>query len=98
MAIAAKPWTTGTSGTSSSLRRRLAWYGLASRLAIISSVTVNGSGSSPGAACRSGSAGRVTSGLIGYGVHRVTMQMPRVIAVAISRTPTQASVSTPLAR
>jgi len=98
VAIAAKPWTTGTSGTSSSLRRRLAWYGRASRLAIISSVTVNGSGSSSGPACLSGSAGRATSGLTGYGVHRVTMLMPRVMAIAISRTPIQASVSTPLAR
>ncbi len=65
MASAAKPWTTGTSGTSSSLRRRLTPYGLASRLAIISSVTVKGSGSSPGADFRSSSAERATSGLIG---------------------------------
>ena len=65
MAIAPKPWITGTNGTSSSLRRRLAPYGRASKLAIISSVTVNGSASSAGAAGRSGSVGRATSGLIG---------------------------------
>ncbi len=50
MASAEKPWTAGISGRSCSLRRRRAGYGLASRPAIISSVTVNESGSSPAGA------------------------------------------------
>ena len=57
MAIAPKPWITGTSGTSSSLRRCLGPYGRASKPAIISSVTVNGSASSAGAAGCSGEVG-----------------------------------------
>ena len=55
---------TGISGSSCSLRRRLAGYGLASSAAIISSVTTNGSGSSV-AARGASPAARVASGRAG---------------------------------
>src|SRR5579862_7369962 len=91
---AAKPWATGTSPASLSRGLREAGNGSASSSAIISSVTVPGSAAPVafGAAAGAGADGTAT----GYGVHKVTVQTPRVMAPATTVTPSQASRSSPV--
>ena len=86
---APNPWTTGMRGTS--LSRGRAGNGSSSMLAIISSVIfkVSVSGATGGAVGGAAAEGTTT----GYGVHRVTVQTPRAMAVVISATPSQASGS-----
>src|ERR1700746_2486674 len=92
---AAKPWATGTSPAILSRGRREAGNGSASRLAIISSVTVPSSaaGVASGTVADAGAGGTAT----GYGVHRVTVQTPRAIAPVTTATPSQASRSSRVA-
>src|SRR6516225_1929156 len=89
---AAKPWATGTSPAILSPGRRGAGNGSASRLAIISSVTVPASAGAGVSAVVAG--GGVAAGTAtGYGVHRVTVQTPRAMAPVTTVTPSQASRS-----
>src|SRR5436189_5004703 len=83
---AAKPWTTGTSPASLSRGRREAGNGSASRLAIISSVTVPSSATGIASGTAAGAGGIAT----GKGVHKVTVQTPRAMVPVTTVTPSQA--------
>jgi len=89
---AAKPWATGTSPASLSRGRRGAGNGSASRLAIISSVTVPSSAAGIASGTAAGAGGTAT----GKGVHKVTVQTPRAMVPVTTVTPSQASRSRPV--
>src|SRR5437773_913110 len=93
---AANPWATGTSPASLSRGRREAGNGSASRLAIISSVTVPSSATGIASGIASGTAAGAGGIATGKGVHKVTVQTPRAMVPVTTVTPSQASRSRPV--
>ncbi len=104
---AAKPWATGMSPASLGRGRRAAGNGSASSPAIISSVTMPAGGTPPPDPPAAGGepspdppggpSGDPPGGTAtGYGVHRVTVLMPRAMAPVISVTPSQPSGPQPV--
>ncbi len=97
---AAKPWATGMSPASLGRGRRAAGNGSASSAAIISSVTMPAGGTTPPdppGGSPGGPPGDPPGGTTtGYGVHRVTVLMPRAMAPVISVTPSQPSGPQPV--
>src|SRR5207237_10886356 len=96
VASAAKPWTTGTSPANLSRGRREAGNGSASRLAIISSVTVPSSATGIASGIASGTAAGAGGIATGKGVHKVTVQTPRALVPVYSVTPSQVIMYRPV--
>jgi hypothetical protein len=92
VASAVMPWATGTSPASLGRGRSGAGNGSASRLAIISSVTVPSSAAGIASGTAAGAGGTAT----GKGVHKVTVQTPRAMVPITTVTPSQASRSRPV--